>query len=78
MEEKLQWSQGGDLGEEGGEGGSMKESLPLTLCTYVRIPMPISIPCMGKEGSGERRGKLTKCWVRVCHYHYEQHYDVRL
>ena len=30
------------------ERESMKGSLPLTLCIYVRIPMPISIPYMGK------------------------------
>ena len=29
-------------------GRSMKKSLPLTLCTDVRIPMSISIPCMGE------------------------------
>ena len=40
-----------------GRGESMKESLPLTLCTYVRIPMSISIPCMGK-GWGEMGKEL--------------------
>ena len=33
----------------------MKESLPLTLCTYVRIPMSISISHMGKRGMGVGR-----------------------
>ena len=38
------WSRG----RSRGEGGSMKESLPSTLCTYMRIPMSTSILCMGK------------------------------
>ena len=43
--------EGGGLREGEGEGELMKESLPLTLCTYVRIPTPISISYMGKPGS---------------------------
>ena len=67
------WSRGRDWGE----GESMKESLPLTLCTYVRIPMPISTSYMGK-GGGERAGRKLSAVCIVCHYHYELHYDVRL
>ena len=82
MEGKFRWSQGGGLWEGDGGGGWRgrinEESLPLTLCTYVRIPMPTSIACMGKWGNGKAaRGKLTKCCVQVCHYHYE-HDDVKL
>ena len=52
------WSRGGG----GGEGRSMKESLLLPLCTYVRIPTLVSISCMGKGGSGEGAGgKPSKC-----------------
>ena len=35
----------------------MKETLPLALGTYVRIPMPISISCMGKGEVGREPGE---------------------
>ena len=78
MEEKLQWNEGGSFGEGVGEeeGEIMKKTLSLTLYTYVRIPMPISVSCMGKGGG--RRGKLTKCCVHVCHCHYELQHDMKL
>ena len=49
----------------GKEGESMKESLPLTLCTYVRIPMSISISCMG-WGVGREPGESPPS--AVCMY----------
>ena len=66
MEEKPQWSQGGGLGEGGGEGRSTKESLPSTLYTYVGIAMSISTPCMGKCGKGEGAGESPPS--AVCMY----------
>ena len=70
-----QW---GGLGKVVGEGCKfMKETLVLMICTYVRIPMPISISCMGKGREwGGIRGKLTKNCVPVYSYHSEPRYDI--
>ena len=65
MEEKPQWSDGGGL-REGRGRELMKETLPLTLCTYVRIPIPISISCMGKRGLGKDPGESPPS--AVCRY----------
>ena len=54
-----------------------------TSTAYIKLSMPISVSCMGKErggGIGWKPGwrKLTKCYVHVSSYHSELHYDVRL
>ena len=79
MEEKLQWSKRGGLGEVG-ERGRISEGTTSIEITYICENTNVNLSILYGEGGSREgaSGKPTMCFVHVCHYHYEPYYDVRL
>ena len=69
------WSRGREE-----ERGRISEGFTSTDIMYVCEDSNVNLNILYGEGGRGKGvgGKLTKCCVHVCHYHYELHYDVRL